>query len=50
MSILKIKASEVKGFNYHPSISHDALEEWLLFDEEVWRSELTLVAKSSFQR
>lgn len=41
MSMLKIKASEVKGFNYHPSSSHDALEDWLLFDEKVWRKELT---------
>ena len=39
---LKIKASEVKGFNYHPSYSFGALEDWLLFDEWVWRKELTI--------
>lgn len=38
---LKIKPSDVRGFNYHPSYSHDALEGWLLFDEDVWRKELT---------
>lgn len=39
---LKIKPSEVKGFNYHPSFSHDSLEDWLLFDEAIWRRELTI--------
>ena len=38
---LKIKASEVRGFNYHPSYSTGAMEDWLLFDEKVWRRELT---------
>ena len=38
---LKIKSGEVKGFNYHPSSSHDSLEDWLLFDEQVWKRELT---------
>ena len=37
---LKIRPSDVRGFNYHPSYSHDALEDWLLFDEELWRREL----------
>ncbi|MBO4940202.1 MAG: cellulase family glycosylhydrolase [Clostridia bacterium] len=37
---LKIKPSEVRGFNYHPSYSYGSLEDWLLFDEEVWRREL----------
>ena len=40
MTELKLKPSEVRGFNYHPSYSHDALEDWLLFDEEIWRREL----------
>ena len=39
---LKIKPSEVKGFNYHPSYSFGALEDWLLFDETIWRKELTI--------
>ena len=42
MKELKIKASEVCGFNYHPSYSYGALEDWLLFDENVWRRELTI--------
>lgn len=37
---LKIRHSDVRGFNYHPSYSHDALEDWLLFDEKIWRREL----------
>ncbi len=37
---LKIDPCDVKGFNYHPSYSTGALENWLLFDEEVWRREL----------
>ena len=41
MMQLKIKPCDVKGFNYHPSFSHDALEDWLLFDEAVWRKELS---------
>ena len=45
MVALKIPASDVKGFNYHPTYSHDALEDWLLFDEELWRRELTLGKK-----
>lgn len=39
---LKIEPSEVKGFNYHPSYSYGSLEDWLLFDESVWRKELTI--------
>ena len=39
---LKIEPSEVKGFNYHPSYSYGSLEDWLLFDESVWRRELTI--------
>lgn len=42
MKELKIKASEVKGFNYHPTYSHDSLEDWLLFDEAIWRRELAI--------
>ena len=38
---LKISPGDVRGFNYHPSYSHDALEDWLLFDEDIWRKELT---------
>ena len=41
MKELKIKPGEVNGFNYHPTFSHDSLEDWLLFDEAVWRKELT---------
>ena len=47
MKELRIKASEVKGFNYHPSYSYGTLEDWILFDEEVWRRELT-VGKEKF--
>ena len=47
MKELKIKASEVKGFNYHPSYSYGTLEDWILFDEAVWRRELT-VGKEKF--
>ena len=39
---LKIDACDVKGFNYHPSYSYGSLEDWLLFDESVWRRELTI--------
>ena len=38
---LKIKPEDVRGFNYHPTYSYGSLEDWLLFDEEVWRRELT---------
>ena len=41
MKTLKIDSCEVKGFNYHPSYSTTSLVDWLLFDEEVWRRELT---------
>ena len=41
MVTLKIPAHEVRGFNYHPSYSTGAMEDWLLFDEEVWTRELT---------
>ena len=37
---LKIAPCDVKGFNYHPGYSASALEDWLLFDKEVWRKEL----------
>lgn len=40
MKDLKINASDVRGFNYHPSYSTTSLADWLLFDEEVWRREL----------
>lgn len=41
MKELKINPSEVRGFNYHPSYSYGSLEDWIMFDEEVWRRELT---------
>ena len=41
MKELKIKPSEVRGFNYHPSYSINALTDWFMFDEEIWRRELT---------
>lgn len=40
MVSLKINPSEVRGFNYHPSYSSGSLEDWLLFDEKIWRKEL----------
>ena len=46
---LKINPGDVKGFNYHPSYSHDALEDWLLFDEECWRKELA-IGKNKFPK
>lgn len=46
MKELKIKASEVRGFNYHPSYSTDAMCDWLFFDEEIWRKELTTGKKA----
>ena len=42
MRKLKIPAVDVKGFNYHPTYSTGALEDWLLFDKEIWRKELTI--------
>lgn len=41
MKELKINPSEVRGFNYHPSYSINALTDWFLFDEDLWRRELT---------
>lgn len=41
MVSLKIKAKDVRGFNYHPSYSTGAMEDWLLFDEDTWRKELS---------
>lgn len=41
MITLKIPAADVRGFNYHPSYSTGAMEDWLLFDGETWRRELT---------
>ena len=49
MCQLKISPSEVKGFNYHPTYSHDSLEDWLLFDEEIWRRELS-IGKEKFPK
>ena len=40
MRKLKFPAVEVKGFNYHPTYSTGALEDWLLFDKEVCQKEL----------
>ena len=37
---LKIKPEEVKGFNYHPSYSTGAMEDWIMFDFDVWEKEL----------
>ncbi len=39
---LKIPAKDVKGFNYHPSYAKGGMEEWLLFDKDVWERELTI--------
>lgn len=41
MRKLKIPAVEVKGFNYHPSYSTGSLEDWLLFDRDIWKKELS---------
>lgn len=41
MVTLRIPAADVRGFNYHPSYSTGSLEDWLLFDEEIWRRELS---------
>ena len=41
MVSLRIPAEKVRGFNYHPSYSTGAMEDWLLFDETVWRRELS---------
>ena len=41
MKKLCIPAASVKSFNYHLSYSTGSLEDWLLFDKEVWRRELT---------
>ena len=38
---MKINPAEVRGFNYHPSYSINALTDWFMFDEEIWRRELT---------
>lgn len=45
MKKLIIPAKDVKGFNYHPSYSTGSLEDWLLFDKEVWEKELTIGKK-----
>lgn len=37
----KINPCDVRGFNYHPSYSNTSLTDWLLFDEELWRRELS---------
>ena len=41
MKPLKLTPGEVRGFNYHPGYSTTSLVDWLLFDEKVWRRELT---------
>lgn len=41
MCKLKIPAKDVKGFNYHPSYAFGGMEEWLYFDKEIWKKELT---------
>ena len=37
---LKINPCDVKGFNYHPGYSTGAMEDWLMFDHNVWEKEL----------
>lgn len=49
MISLKINPSEVRGFNYHPSYSYGSLEDWLLFDEKVWKKELS-IGKEKFPK
>ena len=41
MKPLKINPADVRGFNYHPSYSINALTDWFMFDEALWRRELT---------
>lgn len=41
MKRLKINPEDVRGFNYHPSYAINAMTGWLLFDEALWRRELT---------
>ena len=41
MKKLSIPAASVKGFNYHPGYSSSSYDDWMLFDEEVWRKELS---------
>lgn len=41
MKKLAIPGSEVKGFNYHPSYSTSPFDEWLYFDKEIWKKELS---------
>ena len=40
MSLLSINPSDVRGFNYHPSYSASAYDDWMLFDADVWKREL----------
>ena len=35
-----LPAKEVRGFNFHPSYSSCAMEDWTLFDYSVWETEL----------
>ena len=37
---LKIQPRDVKGFNFHPSYSTGSLEDWIMFDYDVWKKEL----------
>lgn len=40
MSKLAIPASQVKGFNYHPTYATSAYDDWYMFDKEIWKKEL----------
>ena len=37
---LRIPSAAVRGFNYHPSYSTGSLEDWIMFDYNVWEKEL----------
>lgn len=37
---LKVNPEDVKGFNYHPSYSTGSMEDWIMFDFDVWKKEL----------
>lgn len=38
---MKIKPSDVRGFNYHPYASTCAMDDWIHFDISEWRQDLT---------
>lgn len=41
MVTLPIAPQNIVGFNFHPSYSTGSLEDWILFDRDVWERELT---------